>query len=459
MRSRMRRFNGGQRFRDPRSLFMGGAQGFWLDMTDPATWFQNSDGTTPATTLGDPVGFVLDKSGQGYNAIQETSAARPTHGRMPYGGVRNQITYSEDLSNASWAKSNLTVSANAAIAPDGTMTADLVYPTTSGSYRYLPIVGVSAALTTTRTLDCTVSIFVEAAGISWVNFVDGNAGSVRASFNVAAGSVGTVTAGYSATITLEPEGYYRCSVYKTGGWGASATPGFCLADGNNTATVTASGTSGVNLWGAQVEAGELTDYQKVVQAYDVTEAGVDSVPCLWFDGADDHFNLLASAASLSQNASMLTLAAACVITKNIATTQVAVSFATGTASGNARARLVATPTNLFSAGGRRLDADAYEDATTPIKTYNANSYSAVFDYAQALLSLRKNAVVAATDNPFQTAGNTSNTPSLAVYIARTASAYLGGFISGAVVIRNTTLTAAQLVQLERFLMNQIGVTA
>lgn len=48
----------------------------WLDPSDLSTLRQNSDGTT-AVAIGDPVGFVADKSGNGNNAVQATSGARP----------------------------------------------------------------------------------------------------------------------------------------------------------------------------------------------------------------------------------------------------------------------------------------------------------------------------------------------------------------------------------------------
>lgn len=54
----------------------------WLDASDASTLYQNSDGTTPATTAGDPVGYWQDKSGNGRNATQSTAANRPTIGTI-----------------------------------------------------------------------------------------------------------------------------------------------------------------------------------------------------------------------------------------------------------------------------------------------------------------------------------------------------------------------------------------
>ena len=60
----------------PLSLFAGGAQGMWYDPSDPATLFEDSAGTVPAS-VGGPVARMLDKSGRGNHAVQSTAAARP----------------------------------------------------------------------------------------------------------------------------------------------------------------------------------------------------------------------------------------------------------------------------------------------------------------------------------------------------------------------------------------------
>ena len=63
----------------PAALFASGEEGAWYDPSDLSTLFQDSAGTTPVTTAGQPVGLMLDKSGRGNHATQATSAARPTY--------------------------------------------------------------------------------------------------------------------------------------------------------------------------------------------------------------------------------------------------------------------------------------------------------------------------------------------------------------------------------------------
>lgn len=47
---------------NPRNLFAANDTGLFYDLNDLSTLFQDSDGTTPVTAAGQPVGLVLDKS-------------------------------------------------------------------------------------------------------------------------------------------------------------------------------------------------------------------------------------------------------------------------------------------------------------------------------------------------------------------------------------------------------------
>lgn len=64
---------------DLAELFAAGAQGFWYDLTDLSTLFQNEAGTIPVTGHNQPVGRLVDKSGNGMTLTQPTSGARPLY--------------------------------------------------------------------------------------------------------------------------------------------------------------------------------------------------------------------------------------------------------------------------------------------------------------------------------------------------------------------------------------------
>jgi hypothetical protein len=61
------------------SLYQNNEQGAWYDPSDLTTLYQDSAGTTPVTADGDPVGLMMDKSGNGNHASQSNSLSRPIY--------------------------------------------------------------------------------------------------------------------------------------------------------------------------------------------------------------------------------------------------------------------------------------------------------------------------------------------------------------------------------------------
>jgi len=61
----------------PAELFAGGETGVWYDPSDLSTLYQDAAGTVPVTAADQPVGKMLDKSGNGNHMTQSTSTARP----------------------------------------------------------------------------------------------------------------------------------------------------------------------------------------------------------------------------------------------------------------------------------------------------------------------------------------------------------------------------------------------
>jgi len=64
---------------NPLSLFANGEEGAWYEPYDISTLFQDAAGTTPVTASGQPVGRMLDKSGNGNHATQSVAANRPIY--------------------------------------------------------------------------------------------------------------------------------------------------------------------------------------------------------------------------------------------------------------------------------------------------------------------------------------------------------------------------------------------
>jgi len=170
----------------------------------------------------------------------------------------NLALYSEQFDNAAWPKQNATVTANATTAPDGTTTADkLVEDATAGvSHRMYQTTASAFANGTT----VTNSVFLKAAERTWayIRLELNDNTSLNAWFNLSTGAIGTVQSGLTATITPFGNGWYRCTVAGSVGTGASPAKNYFLVGvttADNTTNYTGNGTSGVFLWGAQLEAG------------------------------------------------------------------------------------------------------------------------------------------------------------------------------------------------------------
>lgn len=64
---------------NPISLFYGGTNGAWYDVSDISTLFKDTAGTQPVTKDGDVVALMRDKSGNSNHMLQSTSSSRPIY--------------------------------------------------------------------------------------------------------------------------------------------------------------------------------------------------------------------------------------------------------------------------------------------------------------------------------------------------------------------------------------------
>jgi hypothetical protein len=195
----------------------------------------------PTTTAAVSVGITAD-----IPRLDYTGAGCPSLLLEPQ--RTNLITFSEQFDNAAWINGNATITANAAVSPDGSTNADLIYPASAGDDR-----GVTQVIASTNTAH-TISFFAKAAGKSFVYLYNAKGAARSTWFNLSNGTIGTLGAGATATITPYGNGWYRCTMTDSTIDALTLVVSINVSDANNSPATTPSGTDGVLLYGCQAEA-------------------------------------------------------------------------------------------------------------------------------------------------------------------------------------------------------------
>jgi hypothetical protein len=161
---------------------------------------------------------------------------------------------SEELGNAAYSSQGLLpVISNVSMAPDGNTSADRIVENTSNGIHRLFTTVFNATSGTTY----TASVFAKSDGRRYLYLNAGSPFNAQATFDLQNGVISGAGVG-SSSITRLVNGWYRCSVTGTATVTSAAVVSLHI---NNTVSTafddiyTGDGTSGLLLWGAQVEVG------------------------------------------------------------------------------------------------------------------------------------------------------------------------------------------------------------
>jgi hypothetical protein len=287
--------------------------------------------------------------------------------------AHNILIRSQEFDNAEWSGNFITVTANDAVAPDETTTADkfVESDTSAANYR-------CSAKTVVAGFSHTTNIYIKPSNITWLQVaVTDNTSFSNGSvvyFDVVNGTVGTTNnaaagTGYGvtdATITSAGNGWYRLSITSE-----NSHTGFVLwvnsATADNSATRVTSGTYWV--WGAQLNRGTIaTPYLAT------TSAARIGIP-LSYDAAEAQYGILVEPAAtnlLTQSEDLTTWTV-----NNITITSQDTTAPDGTTTAD-----LATLTSSSSPSCRRTNG-ALSDAVYTISCYFKKS---VGDYVNIQLS-------------------------------------------------------------------------
>ena len=172
----------------------------------------------------------------------------------------NLAQYSSSFDNAVWNKSNTTISANSAISPSGINDANSLVPNTTNAAHFIEN---SNYLNLSIGQTYTTSFYAKANGYNFIQFTaDGGdiSGNPRVNFNLSNGTLGSVDAGITASIQDVGNGWYRCVATYVADYNVFNNI-ICVINSSTAARAEAfigNGTSGILIWGAQLELGSYS---------------------------------------------------------------------------------------------------------------------------------------------------------------------------------------------------------
>lgn len=191
-------------------------------------------------------GLTVSRSSVGYaerldgslQLFQANTARITDKGLLVEESRTNLLVRSQEFDNASWVKTDVTVTPNDTTAPDGTLTADLLTEGSAGTASTAQSIAIAATTTT--------SVYLKRGTVTWVRLLvldtaaTANRGTVW--FNLETGAVGTASNGgtntaTSGTISAVANGFYRLTLTTTfTGAVAAASASFMSASADSSLT-------------------------------------------------------------------------------------------------------------------------------------------------------------------------------------------------------------------------------
>jgi len=223
--------------------------------TGPAITFTRASGATFFDANG-----VLQTAANDAPRFDHDPVTGESRGLLIEESRTNLLTKSAELDDAAWSKTRATITANAVTAPDGTTSADkLVEDSTASNTHRVGAPNYSAVSGTSYTF--SVFLKSEERAHAQISLHITNAGNAFTTLpaifvNLSTGAVtnpsATVT---NSSIVSVGNGWWRVSISAAATSSGTQSAGIYLMSDATTTSYTGDATSGLYVWGAQVEAG------------------------------------------------------------------------------------------------------------------------------------------------------------------------------------------------------------
>ncbi len=166
----------------------------------------------------------------------------------------NLITYSEDYSQTDWSKTNISITTNSTISPDGTINASLLTENNSNAQHFI---GDALSLTSGTSYSVSVYAKKKERSVLQISPSSSHIASSYANYDLDLGVVSATGGSVNAEIEYLSNDWYRCILKFTATNTATATLAFFMQTSTTAlrgVSYQGDGTSGLYLWGAQAEA-------------------------------------------------------------------------------------------------------------------------------------------------------------------------------------------------------------
>ena len=207
--------------------------------------------------------FLLSLRGPiGTFLLGDPNSATPRGSALSF--KKNLLTFTEQFDNAAWSKQRATVTTNASTAPDGNTTADKLVETTDTGLHAVFGFDIPAS----DTLTYSISVYAKAAERNFVRLRLGDAGFIDdLVVDLTDGSI--LNPAPNALVDSVGNGWFRISFSDSPSDGQTAISwSVQVMEDASSVDYTGDGTSGIYIWGAQLEEGSVaTEYQPIANAY------------------------------------------------------------------------------------------------------------------------------------------------------------------------------------------------
>lgn len=240
---------------------------FWEGViANPTLTDLTTSSNSESWKINQPFPITTEQSRSGSNVLIYVDAPASTRelftligGDWVNATFPNLLLFSEEFDNAVWAKSNLTIVADSAIAPDGTNTADSLVENTVNAAHFV----TNPSVVKESTIH-TVSAFFKKSSRNWAKIAvrDKNGVIRRVWFDLENGVLGTQELGATGTIISLSDDWFRCTHTANTGMGTAYKVDMHITEGNNVNAYLGNGSS-IFIWGTQLVEGSIPlDYKR-----------------------------------------------------------------------------------------------------------------------------------------------------------------------------------------------------